>query len=82
MNGCAVSALFLLHYGTHRVVATPHFSERRVQTRGKRSRATLVAAACHNLNWAYSTGMSAVTRVLSQKVRERRAGGVIGLCAI
>ena len=31
--------LFLLHYGRHRVVATPHFSAYRVQKRGERSRA-------------------------------------------
>jgi len=30
--------LFLLHYDEHRVVATPHFSARRVQRRGRRSR--------------------------------------------
>jgi len=39
--------LFLLHYDARRVVATPQFSAYRVQRRGRRSRATSVAAECH-----------------------------------
>src|ERR1700687_5893501 len=38
LNGGTVFVLFLLHYDEHRVVATPHFSARRVQRRGRRSR--------------------------------------------
>jgi len=38
LNGGTASALFLLHYDTHRVGATLHFSEDRLQRRGRRSR--------------------------------------------
>ena len=38
LNGGTVSVLFLLHYETHRVGATLHFSAPRVQRRGERSR--------------------------------------------
>jgi hypothetical protein len=46
MNGCAGSALFPAHYGTHRVAATPHFSAYRLRERG-RSSWTFVQVECH-----------------------------------
>ena len=47
MNGCAVSALFPAHYGTHQVAATLHFSEYRLRERDRSCRA-LALAECHN----------------------------------
>jgi hypothetical protein len=46
MHGCAVSALFPAHYGTHQVAATLHFSEYRLRERDRSCRA-LALAECH-----------------------------------